>query len=88
MAALTLLAAERAEKRWILGALGIAVLMHALMAGFFGWYKIRGLAIPSDHGAAQVGPFTLKQIEINPNSLREQANPTAALPKAEESRRL
>ena len=84
MAALTLQAAERAQKRWILGALGIALLFHGGLAGIFGWYRIHGLALPNDHGTMVAGPFTIKHIEIDPNALRSpQSDPIAKLPVAE-----
>jgi outer membrane protein OmpA-like peptidoglycan-associated protein len=76
-------ALERAQKRWILGALGIALLFHVLLAGALGWYKIVGLEVPFDH-STPTGPFTLKRIEINPNALKpDQPDPIAKLPAAE-----
>jgi outer membrane protein OmpA-like peptidoglycan-associated protein len=83
MSAQTLQAAERAQKRWILGALLIALLLHGLLAGFFGWYRIPGLEIPTHH-STPTGPFTIKRIEIDPNALKApQSDPIAKLPVAE-----
>jgi len=73
---------ERLQKRWILGALGIAFVIHVGVAGALGWYKIPQPAIPYYH--EQAGPFVVKQIEINPDALKSQdANPIAQLPSAE-----
>jgi OOP family OmpA-OmpF porin len=75
-------AAERAEKRWIIGALGIAVLLHLLLAGGFAFYHIRGMEIPNDH-SNPTGPFTVKSIEMRPDALKVEADPTTKLPQAE-----
>jgi OOP family OmpA-OmpF porin len=81
---LTLLqSAERAQKRWILGALGIALLFHGGVAGALGYYHLKGLEIPADH-TSPTGPFTIKRIEIRPDDLKpEQSDPTTRLPQAE-----
>src|SRR5260221_10637070 len=74
---------ESANKRWILGALGIALLIHVVMAWALGWYKIPGLEVPFHH-SRPTGPFTVKRIEINPDALKpRQDNPIARLPVAE-----
>jgi outer membrane protein OmpA-like peptidoglycan-associated protein len=72
--------AERLQKRWILGALGIALVIHLGVAGALGWYKIPGLEMPYNH-TPPTGPFTVKQIEINPDAFKSQdANPISSLP--------
>ena len=74
---------DRLQKRWILGALGIAFVIHVVGAWAMGWYKIPGLEVPFNH-SQPTGPFTVKRIEINPNSLKsEQDDPIAKLPVAE-----
>src|SRR5258708_1973157 len=74
---------ERLQKRWILGALGIALVIHVFLAWALGWYKIPGLEIPFNHSQPS-GPFTVKRIEVNPESLKSQQNdPIARLPVAE-----
>jgi OmpA-OmpF porin, OOP family len=74
--------AERLQKRWILGALGIAFVIHVVVAGLLGWYKIPGLEVPNDH-SAPTGPFTVKSIEINPDALKSpQPDPIKQLPVA------
>jgi outer membrane protein OmpA-like peptidoglycan-associated protein len=74
---------ERLQKRWILGALAIAFVLHALVAGAMGWYKLPGLEVPFSH-SKPVGPFTVKRIEINPDALKkEQQDPIRQLPAAE-----
>jgi OOP family OmpA-OmpF porin len=84
MPVLTLQSAERAQKRWIFGALAIALLLHGIVAGVFGWYRIHGLAMPDDHGAVPTGPFSVKEIEVDPNALKSpQSDPIAKLPVAE-----
>jgi OOP family OmpA-OmpF porin len=75
--------AERLQKRWILGAFGIAVVFHAGVFGALGLYKIPGMEVPFHH-TQQTGPFTLKTIEINPDVLKSrQDDPTSKLPDAE-----
>ncbi len=75
--------AERLQKRWILGAVGIAVVFHAGVAGALGLYRIPGMEIPSSH-SAPTGPFTVKRIEINPDAFKSQReDPIAKLPAAE-----
>ena len=64
---------ERLQKRWILGALGIAFVIHVVVAWGLGWYKIPGMEVPFNH-SQNLGPFTLKHIEINPNSLKSPQN--------------
>lgn len=74
---------DHIQKRWVLGALGIAFLIHLIVAWAMGWYKIPALEIPNDHSAA-TGPFTVKRIEINPAALKsDQEDPIAKLPVAE-----
>jgi OOP family OmpA-OmpF porin len=74
---------DRLQKRWIIGALVLALFLHAGVAGVFGLYKIPRLEIPAQH-SDQLGPFTVKQIEIDPNVLKaDQPNPIAKLPAAE-----
>ncbi len=74
---------ERSQQRWIVGALAIALVCHLLFAWALGWYKIPAMEIPSNHRAT-TGPFTLKRIEINPDSLKTpQEDPVAHLPVAE-----
>jgi OOP family OmpA-OmpF porin len=74
---------ERLQKRWILGALALALLLHAGVAGVFGLYKIPSLEIPAHH-SDQLGPFTVKQVLIDPNAIKgDQTNPIAKLPAAE-----
>ena len=74
---------DRLQKRWVLGALGIAFVIHLIVAWAMGWYKIPALEIPSSH-SAPTGPFTVKRIEINPASLKsDQPDPIAKLPVAE-----
>jgi OOP family OmpA-OmpF porin len=75
-------AAERAEKRWIVGALGLALLLHGLVAGGFAWYHIKGIEIPSDH-SSPTGPFTVKSIEMRPDALKTETDPTTNLPEPE-----
>jgi outer membrane protein OmpA-like peptidoglycan-associated protein len=74
---------ERLQKRWILGALAIAFVLHLGVAGMLGLYKIPGLEVPFSH-SAPTGPFTVKRIEINPDALKsQQDDPIARLPVAE-----
>jgi OOP family OmpA-OmpF porin len=73
---------ERLQKRWIFGALAIALLVHAVVAWALGWYKIPRPEIP--YYNQQTGPFVVKQIEINPDALKsQQDDPIARLPMAE-----
>jgi outer membrane protein OmpA-like peptidoglycan-associated protein len=75
---------ERTQKRWVFGAIGLAVLLHIMLAGALGWYKIPGLETPFFDHTAPTGPFTVKRIEINPDSLKaQQDDPIARLPVAE-----
>jgi len=74
---------ERLQKRWIFGALGIALVIHLVVAWAMGWYKIPGMEVPFSH-SQPTGPFTVKRIEINPESLKsQQEDPIAKLPVAE-----
>jgi OOP family OmpA-OmpF porin len=76
-------ALERAQKRWIFGALALAILLHLGLVGALGLYKIICLEVPFSH-SAPTGPFTVKRIEINPDALRaDQPDPIAKLPAAE-----
>ena len=78
--------AERLQKRWILGALGLAIVIHLIVAGLLGWYKIPGLEVPEDH-SPPTGPFTVRQIEINPAALKSpQPDPIKQLPLADPSK--
>jgi outer membrane protein OmpA-like peptidoglycan-associated protein len=73
---------ERLQKRWVLGALGIALVIHVVGAWAMGWYKIPAMAIPAFH-ASTTGPFTVKRIEVNPDSLKpQQEDPIKNLPAA------
>jgi outer membrane protein OmpA-like peptidoglycan-associated protein len=62
------------QKRWIFGALGLALVIHLLAAWAMGWYKIPAPAIPALHPGA-TGTFTIKRIEVNPDSLKPQSVP-------------
>jgi outer membrane protein OmpA-like peptidoglycan-associated protein len=74
---------EGSQKKWIFGAIGIAVVLHLMAAWALGWYKIPGLEIPSSH-SAPTGPFTVKSIEINPDTYKpQQNNPIEKLPVAD-----
>jgi outer membrane protein OmpA-like peptidoglycan-associated protein len=74
---------ERLQKRWIFGALGIAFVIHLIVAGALGWYKLPGMEVPYSH-SQPTGPFTIKRIEINPDALKShQDDPIAHLPVAE-----
>jgi len=74
---------ERVQKRWIFGALGIALVIHLVLAWALGWYKIPGMEVPFNH-SQPTGPFTVKRIEINPDSLKSrQEDPINHLPVAE-----
>jgi outer membrane protein OmpA-like peptidoglycan-associated protein len=71
--------AERLQKRWVLGALGLALVIHVVVAWAMGWYKLPALEIPNEH-SAPAGPFTVKRIEINPDALKpQQEDPIAKL---------
>ena len=73
---------ERLQKRWVLGALGIALVLHLILAWALGWYKIPRPEIP--YYSQPTGPFVVKQIEINPDALKsKQDDPIARLPVAE-----
>lgn len=72
---------ERAQKRWILGALAIALVAHAILAWLLGWYRIPNLAIPYTHPPAS---FSIKTIEIDPDQFKSrQQDPISHLPMAE-----
>jgi len=75
--------AERLQKRWVLGALGIALVIHLVAAWAMGWYRIPALAIPAFHPSS-TGPFTIKSIQVNPDSLKPQTveDPIKNLPAA------
>jgi OOP family OmpA-OmpF porin len=74
---------ERLQKRWIIAAVAIALFFHAGVAGVFGLYKIPRLQTPAQH-SDMVGPFTVKQVEIDPNALKpDRPDPTAHLPSPE-----
>ena len=74
---------ESANKRWIIGALGLALVLHLVLAWALGWYKIPGLEVPFHH-SQPTGPFTVKRIEINPAALKsQQDDPIARLPVVE-----
>jgi OOP family OmpA-OmpF porin len=77
---------DHLQKRWIFGALGIAIVFHLVLAWALGWYKIPGMEMPFNH-SPQVGPFTIKRIEINPDTYKnQQVNPVANLPVADPSK--
>jgi OOP family OmpA-OmpF porin len=83
MALLTFQAAERAERRLVFGAIGLALLLHVVVVGAFGFYRIHAVEIPNDH-TITTGPFTVKRIEISPDALKSAQNdPIAKLPVAE-----
>ena len=74
---------EGTQKKWIIGALALALVLHVICAWAMGWYKIPGLLLPSEI-TPPAGPFTVRQIEINPDALKSpQADPIANLPVAE-----
>jgi outer membrane protein OmpA-like peptidoglycan-associated protein len=74
---------ERVQKRWVVAALALAVGLHLMLAWALGWLKIPGLEIPSSH-SMPTGPFTVKRIEINPDSLKPpQDDPIARQPVVE-----
>src|ERR1700743_454429 len=74
--------AQPLQKRWVIGARAIALVIHLVAAWAMGWYKIPALRIPAlepNHA-----PFVVKQIEINPDSLKPQTvqDPVKNLPAA------
>ncbi|HEX4139613.1 MAG TPA: OmpA family protein [Candidatus Methylacidiphilales bacterium] len=73
---------QRLQKRWILGALGIALVIHLVAAWAMGWYKIPALRIPALEPTHP--PFVVKQIEVNPDSLKPEQveDPIKNLPAA------
>jgi OOP family OmpA-OmpF porin len=74
---------ERLQKRWILGALGIAVVIHLAGAWALERYKIPGMELPYNH-TKPTGPFTVKSIELNPAALKSQEDdPIKNLPTVE-----
>jgi outer membrane protein OmpA-like peptidoglycan-associated protein len=74
---------ERLQKRWIFGALAIALVIHLIAAWALGWYKIPGMEMPFNHSPPS-GPFTVKRIEINADALKaRQDDPITRLPVAE-----
>jgi OmpA-OmpF porin, OOP family len=74
---------DHVQKRWILGALVIAFVIHVGVAGALGWYKIPGMEVPFSH-SQPTGPFNIKRIEINPDALKsQQDDPISKLPAAE-----
>jgi outer membrane protein OmpA-like peptidoglycan-associated protein len=74
---------ESSQRKWILGALGLAFVVHVIFAWALGWYKIPGLAVPA---SATPEPFVVKQIEVNPDSIKpQQADPTQKLPQPDPS---
>jgi outer membrane protein OmpA-like peptidoglycan-associated protein len=74
---------EGSQKKWIFGALGLALVLHLAFAWALGWYKIPGLEIPANH-SAPTGPFVLKSIEINPDAFKpQQEDPISKLPVVE-----
>ncbi len=73
---------ERLQKRWILAAAAIALFFHAGVAGVFHFWKIPRLQTPAQHSDI-LGPFTVKQVEINPKDLEtDRPDPTQHLPAA------
>jgi outer membrane protein OmpA-like peptidoglycan-associated protein len=83
MSALFIHTPERVQKRWVFSALAIALVLHGMLAGLFGFYHLRALEIPALH-TPPTGPFTIKSIEIDPNALKSpQSDPIAKLPVAE-----
>src|SRR5580658_1853451 len=74
---------DRLQKRWIFGALALAFVVHLIVAGLLGWYRIPGLKTPY-FDQAPAGPFNVKEIEINPDSIKpDQENPISKLPVVE-----
>jgi OOP family OmpA-OmpF porin len=71
---------DRLQKRWILAAAAIALFFHAGVAGVFELVKIPRLQTPAQHSDV-LGPFTVKQVEINPKDLQtDRSDPTQHLP--------
>jgi outer membrane protein OmpA-like peptidoglycan-associated protein len=74
---------ERVQKRWVVAALALALGLHLLLAWALGWLRIPGLEVPASH-SMPTGPFTVKRIEINPDSLKPpQDDPLARQPVVE-----
>ncbi len=74
---------EGIQKRWILGALALALVAHLVLAWAMGWYKIPSLEVPISH-TTQPGPFTMKHVEIYPKQLKsQQDDPAARMPVVE-----
>lgn len=70
---------ERLQKRWIIAAIAIALFFHAGVAGVFHFYHIARLQTPAQHSDI-LGPFTVKQVEIDPNALKpDRPDPTEHL---------
>ena len=65
--------AQRLQKRWILGALGIALVIHLAAAWAMGWYKMPALRIPALEPKAL--PFVVNKIQINPDALKPEQVP-------------
>jgi outer membrane protein OmpA-like peptidoglycan-associated protein len=74
--------AERLQKRWILGALGIALAIHLVAAWAMGWYRIPAMTIPAL--VPKPAPFAVRQIQVNPDALKPQTvdDPIKNLPAA------
>jgi OmpA-OmpF porin, OOP family len=74
---------ERLQKRWVLAAVAIALFFHAGVAGVFDLYKIPRMQTPAQH-SDMIGPFTIKQVEIDPSALKTDVpDPTRHLPAPE-----
>ena len=70
---------ERLQKRWIIAAIAIALFFHAGVAGVFHFYRIARLQTPAQHSDI-LGPFTVKQVEIDPSALKpDRPDPTEHL---------
>src|ERR1700761_2951124 len=65
--------AQRLQKRWIFGALGIALVIHLVAAWAMGWYKIPALRIPALEPRPL--PFVVNKIQIKPVSLHPDQLP-------------
>ncbi len=71
---------ERLQTRWLLIAVLLALLFHGGAAGVFHFYKIASLQTPNNYKPVP-GPFTVKQVEINPKDLKtDEPDPTQHLP--------